>query len=660
MEMLMPERFHRSHVHHRTRFAADPSTRPMGRALDLYGRRKDGAEFPIDISLSQLKTESGTLISSAIRDITDRRASEKVQEDLLTKLKTTQRELEQAVLSRDKFMAAASIGEQYELLAKNETRFRFLVDTVKDYAIFLLDPQGRIETWNEGAKKLKQYESAEIIGKHYSVFYSAEDRAKGKPEQELEEVKRHGRYEEDGWRVRKDGTRFWANVIITSVKDSHGALSGFSKITRDLSERKQAEEALKISNSSLESRVLERTEQLEQSVLIAESANFSKSEFLANMSHEIRTPIGAILGFTDLMKNPANAPEENRSYIAIVERNSQQLLRLIDDILDLSKVEAGKMSVESIQFSLAEMLAEFTSHMAFKAQEKGIGFQFKVDTKFPDLICSDPLRLRQILTNVIGNAIKFTDKGSVELIIAFANHTLKFTVKDTGIGISKAQEARLFQPFTQADTSTTRKFGGTGLGLILSKRLADALGGKLELIESQEGIGTTFQFEVHSTLLPNAKLVGRDALTTVPRARPSSYKESQVLHGLKVLLVEDSPDNQMLISRYLNKEGAQVKTASDGASGVELALNEMFDVVLMDIQMPILDGHEASKILRQSKYSGPIIALTAHAMNEERTKCFASGFTEFLTKPIQRDLLIEVLSRYVPSRVTKAIDNGKE
>ncbi len=378
----------------------------------------------------------------------------------------------------------------------------------------------------------------------------------------------------------------------------------------------------------------------------AERANTSKTQFLANMSHEIRTPVGAILGFTDLIKNPSNTPEENRNYAAIVDRNSQQLLRLIDDILDLSKVEAGKMTIENVEFSLVEMLADFNSVMALKAADRGIGFQFETETLIPDLICSDPGRLRQILTNIVGNAIKFTDNGHVELKVGFDNSILKFTIKDTGLGISKDQESRLFQSFSQADTSTTRKFGGTGLGLVLSRRLAETLGGKLELIESKENVGSIFCVEIHSLLLPNAKLVEKEALSVVVSAPPELKQNNQVLRGLKVLLVEDSPDNQLLISFLLSKEGAQVKMVSDGAQGVELALNEDFDVMLMDIQMPILDGHEAAKKLRLSKYNGPIIALTAHAMNEERVKCMASGFTEFLSKPIRRDLLIEMMSRY--------------
>lgn len=430
-------------------------------------------------------------------------------------------------------------------------------------------------------------------------------------------------------------------VFLTSVSENIGIAINTSNVRKKIQKQN---EALNKAQVLLEEKANE-----------VQRASRYKTEFLANMSHEIRTPVGAILGFTDLMKNPANTIVENHNYMAIVERNSQQLLRLIDDILDLSKVEAGMMTVENIEFSLAEMLADFTSLMRFKAEGKGVKFQFATDTLIPDLICSDPVRLRQILSNMVGNAIKFTDKGNVDLRVAFENPILKFTVKDTGVGISKDQESRLFQPFTQADTSTTRKFGGTGLGLVLSKRLAERLGGRLELIESKEGYGSTFVIEVKSILLPNAKLVGKEALSIVAGAHPDFHKNSQALRGLKVLLVEDSPDNKILISTYLHKEGALVKTASDGASGVALALSENFDVLLMDIQMPILDGHEAVKKLRHLKYTKPIIALTAHAMKEESEKCFESGFTEFLTKPIKLDLLIEVLVRYVPSRIDTTV-----
>lgn len=379
----------------------------------------------------------------------------------------------------------------------------------------------------------------------------------------------------------------------------------------------------------------------------AERANASKTQFLANMSHEIRTPLGAILGFADLMKTPSNSIERNRDYMVIVERNSQQLLRLLDDILDLSKVEAGKMVVENIQFSLAEMLTNFIPYMVVKAEEKGIEFKFTCETLIPDFISSDPFRLRQILTNIVGNAIKFTNQGYVQLTVAFNNPTLQFTVRDTGIGLSKNDASKLFQSFSQADASNSRKFGGTGLGLALSRRLAVALGGKLEILESKKGEGSSFLAEVNSPLLPNAKLVQKEALI-VRGTQPNIRTDSQILCGLKVLLIEDSPDNQMIIKMFLENEGALVTSASDGIEGVEVALIENFDVLLMDIQMPKLDGHEATRKLRSGNFHVPIIALTAHAMKEERVKCFESGFTEFLTKPIQRDILIETLSRYVP------------
>jgi hypothetical protein len=402
---------------------------------------------------------------------------------------------------------------------------------------------------------------------------------------------------------------------------------------------RSVEVALRARQKQYEVRDLLR--QLHRSKEEAERANLSKTQFLANMSHEIRTPIGAILGFTDLLKNPQNSQDENHNYMGIVERNSQQLLRLIDDILDLSKVEAGKMTFENIEFSLAEMLSDFNSIMSFKASEKGIAYNFNVHPNTPEFIISDPVRLKQILTNLVGNALKFTDKGYVELKVSYENGALKISVKDTGVGISKAQTKHLFQAFSQADTSTTRRFGGTGLGLILSRRLAESLGGTLSLAESAEGQGSTFYCEITAEVPSHSKTMEVKATIPAEKAKTS-------LTNLKVLLVEDSPDNQMLISTYLKKEGAEITTANNGAIGIDLALKKDFDVVLMDIQMPVLDGYEAARKLRSSHYGKPIIALTAHAMKEERVKCLESGFTEFLTKPIQRDLLIKTLSHYSP------------
>lgn len=394
--------------------------------------------------------------------------------------------------------------------------------------------------------------------------------------------------------------------------------------------------------------VRELLEALQKSKDDADRANMAKTEFLANMSHEIRTPIGAIMGFIDLIRNQKNSEKEAARYMEIIERNSNQLLSLIDDILDLSKVESGKMTIEKIEISTNDIFAEIASMMSLRAQKKGLAFITHVTGKIPDRIITDSMRLKQILTNVIGNAIKFTSHGSVEFSIAFKDDAFEFLVKDTGLGISIQQAEKLFKPFSQADSSTTRKFGGTGLGLVLSRRLSQALGGDLNLRSSELDKGSVFEIKIKPELLQNFKWIGKENLSF----EISSKKENNsaaILEGLRVLLVEDSPDNQVLIETYLRKTGAQITIRSNGQEGVATALGEFnHDVVLMDVQMPLMDGHEAVKILRQKNYTKPIIALTAHAMQEEKLRCFASGFSDYLTKPIQRDVLVQTLSKFVP------------
>lgn len=376
----------------------------------------------------------------------------------------------------------------------------------------------------------------------------------------------------------------------------------------------------------------------------AERASIAKSQFLANMSHEIRTPIGAIMGFIDLMKDTDNKPDENSRFMGIIERNSQQLLHLIDDILDISKVEAGKMTIEKLNFKLTDLLADFSSVMGFKASEKGIFFRMSFESPIPESIISDPVRLRQILSNIVGNAIKFTEHGAVELQVCFDKDFLRFRVKDSGVGLTPDQAGRLFQPFAQADASTNRKFGGTGLGLVLSRRLAEALGGTLELVSSKPGVGSIFDIVIRPGFEKDINLVNQQSLEH-EEARSQEKHNNQILNNLNILVVEDSPDNQVLISTYLRETGAGISMASDGAQGMNVALNGNYDVILMDIQMPYMDGHQATRELRQRGYSKPIIALTAHAMSEERKKCLESGFSDYLTKPIHRATLVEVLSQ---------------
>lgn len=383
-------------------------------------------------------------------------------------------------------------------------------------------------------------------------------------------------------------------------------------------------------------------ESLNNAKFAAEAANAAKSSFLANMSHEIRTPLGAIVGFVELLNQNNLSTEETAEYTGVIARNSHHLSSIVDDILDLTKVEAGKMIVEKVSFSLSDVVADLSSLMAFRAREKGIDFEVISKVNVPRMIVSDSTRIRQILHNVIGNAVKFTDAGRVELKISFNEPFIEFLVTDSGRGISVEQATQLFQPFSQADASTTRRFGGTGLGLVLTRRLCQALGGDFHLKSSELGKGSVFCAYIRVDLDHS----DRNADAPLRSANPD-------FSGKKILLVEDSPDNQALVRILLTKLGAEVDVAVNGAQGVDKALAGNYDTVLMDVQMPTMDGYEATQILRKKKFDKPIIALTAHAMKEERKKCLESGFTAFLTKPIHRPSLIALLESYGAKREEK-------
>lgn len=386
-----------------------------------------------------------------------------------------------------------------------------------------------------------------------------------------------------------------------------------------------------------------QTAEVEAARSDAEKASQAKSAFLANMSHEIRTPLGAIMGFVGLIKDSKVQQDTDVSnFLSVIERNSHHLLQIIDDILDLTKVEAGKMAIEKLEFQLVEFLADFTSLAAMKAREKGITFEFISDSPLPESIKSDPNRIRQILGNVVGNAIKFTEKGRVELRVIYTTNHLEFRVSDTGRGISPEQRTSLFQVFSQADSSTTRKFGGTGLGLVLTKKLSQALGGDFLLMQSELGKGSTFSAGFPVEVQSDVKWVPLKSLKVEPTTQAADPTDAQ-LQGLEILLVEDSPDNQFLIQKLLEKTGAKISLANNGSEGVDMALAGKFDIILMDIQMPIMDGHQAVKTLRAQGYTKPVIALTAHAMKEEAEKAAKSGFSHFLTKPIDRKAMIELL-----------------
>jgi signal transduction histidine kinase/ActR/RegA family two-component response regulator len=387
----------------------------------------------------------------------------------------------------------------------------------------------------------------------------------------------------------------------------------------------------------------------------AQAADRAKSEFLANMSHEIRTPMTAILGFADYLDDSTLDRTGSQDALQTIKRNGEHLLAIINDILDLSKIESGKLVIEQVRCSPRQIVADVIELLQVRIAAKGFAATTHFDPRVPQHVLTDPTRLRQIVLNLVSNAVKFTETGGVQVIVRWRDQNesrplLQIDVVDTGIGMTPDQMSRLFQPFTQADSSTTRRFGGSGLGLAISHRLAEMLGGTITA-SSVCGAGSTFQL-----LLPTPALAADgsgDSLRSSDSAlrRQQTELNRQPLTGRRLLLAEDAPDNQRLIMYVLRKAGADVTLAENGAVACELSLaaqheGKPFDVVLMDMQMPIVDGYQAVKQLRQAGYHEPIIALTAHSMGSDRQVCLDAGCDDFATKPIDRARLISLIGDY--------------
>lgn len=385
----------------------------------------------------------------------------------------------------------------------------------------------------------------------------------------------------------------------------------------------------------------------------AEQANVAKSMFLANMSHEIRTPLTAVVGYADVLAERLTQPD-NMEAVTAIKRNGEHLLRVIDDVLDLSKIEAGKLEIECLPTDLLPIFSDVLSVMHARAQSKSLRLKIEFQGRIPERIESDPTRLRQILLNIIGNAVKFTETGIIRIVVCIdkpesSRPLLRVEVHDRGIGMTSEQLNRIFAPFSQADNSTSRKFGGTGLGLVISRQLARRLGGDI-VVTSQEGEGSTFTITLETGSLAHVEWCQNPQLGLSVQSRGPKPTQLRVTGDCRVLLAEDGPDNRKLISLFLRKGGVSVDWAENGRIAVEKIFAAIdsgvpYDVILMDMQMPEMDGYEASRVLRSRGYRGPIVALTAHAMKGDRETCLEAGCDFYLPKPVDRTQLLLLVAK---------------
>jgi PAS domain S-box-containing protein len=557
--------------------------------------RRDGSRFPAVVSVTALRDAQDTIIGYLLIG-TDNTARKLVEAE--------QRKLDQRLRDQQFYT-------------------RSLIESNID-ALMTTDPSGIITDVNKQMEALTGCTRDELIGAPFKSYFTDPERAEAGIKLVLSEKKLTD-YELTA--CARDGKQTVVSYNATTFYDRDRTLQGVFAAARDVTERKRVEA------------------ELQQAKAAAESASQTKSDFLASMSHEIRTPMNAIIGIADLLAKTPLSPEQNK-YVQIFRRAGDNLLNLINDILDLSKVEASQLELERTGFSLNDLLEKVREMVAVRAHEKGLTLVCEIAPEVPRDLVGDPTRLRQVLLNLLGNAIKFTESGEVALrVTPDANSTvsgsLRFTISDTGIGIPSEKLGAVFERFTQADSSTTRRYGGSGLGLTISKRLVELMGGCIR-VESDVAKGSVFSFTVPLEIWAGAT---RRATVSV------GADPEPPLPALRILLVEDSPDNRTITVAYLRDTPYQVEIAENGAIAYEKFTAGHYDLLLMDRQMPIMDGLTATRAIRvweQTNHRAPtpIIALTASALKGDQEKCVAAGCTAYLTKPIKQEVLLQAIKEH--------------
>ena len=557
--------------------------------------RKDGSMFWANVVITAMRGDDGALVGFAkvTRDLTQRRHHE-------------------------------------EALRQSEEKFRLLVEGVSDYAIFMLDVNGKVASWNVGAQRIKGYAAEEIIGQHFSLFYPKDVVDSGWPEHELREATLTGRFVDTGWRVRKDGSEFWANVTITAMRDEAGRLLGYAKLTRDLTERKRVE--------AIEVAIQEREEILDaerNARISAQRATRLKDEFLATLSHELRTPLSAILGWTQvLLKGHTSSAEDQRRAIEVIDRNARAQVQLIDDLLDLSRIMTGKLRLDVQQVAIADVVQAAIDSAGPAAAARDIRLVHVLDPARA-IVSGDAGRLQQVVWNLLTNAIKFTPRGGrVQVLLQRVNSHVELSVSDTGIGIPASFLPQVFDRFSQQDSSSTRTHGGLGLGLAICRQLVELHGGSIRAASPGEGQGSTFYVELPVSIMQVQ--VERERTHPTTELHDSEGVAMPRLDGVHAFVVDDEPDARELLKRVLQDQGAVVTLFESAQAALDALASSRPTVIVSDIGMPEMDGHQMMRALRATEPREsriPALALTAFARAEDRKRALLAGFQAHLAKP---------------------------